>query len=72
MALPAELTFRTESLGAPGAVIESAPFYARYDVRDAAGAVCGLGESLDLLRFDRAMVRWMLRWKTYRHAGSSR
>jgi carotenoid 1,2-hydratase len=72
VALPAELDFRTHRLGTPGAVIESAPFYARYEVRDAAGAVCGLGESLDLMRFDRAMVRWMLRWKTYRHAGSGR
>ena len=72
VALPAALSCGTQAMGTPGAVIESAPFYARYDLRDPAGAVCGLGESLDLLRFDRAMVRWMLRWKTYRHAGSGR
>lgn len=69
--LPGALDFRGEPLGFPGRVIESAPFYARYDVRGPEGSVRGLGESLDLLRFDSAVVRWMLRWKTYRHAGAA-
>ena len=49
----------------PGPVIESAPFYARFLLtRD--GQTTGMGESLDLARFDRGVVRWMLRWKTRR------
>ena len=49
----------------PGPVIESTPFYARFLLaRD--GQMTGMGESLDLARFDRRVVRWMLRWKTRR------
>jgi carotenoid 1,2-hydratase len=52
----------------PTRVIESAPFYARFLL--ARGAfTTGMGESLDLARFDRGVVRWMLRWKTARRTG---
>ena len=46
-------------------IVESTPFYARYFLRDAAGRI-GMGESLDLARFDSPVVRWMLRWRTSR------
>ncbi|MBS2031137.1 MAG: hypothetical protein JST54_24765 [Deltaproteobacteria bacterium] len=51
----------------PGPVIESAPFYARF-LLFRGGQTTGMGESLDLARFDLGVVRWMLRWKTRRRA----
>lgn len=42
--------------------LDSAPFYARYLAPHG-----GVGETLDLDRFSNPVVRWMLRWKTWRH-----